>query len=100
MFVFTTITTVAIWFVVRLGYDLAWPAHRTDPGCARRRHVAITGVAAFIAGAGLGGIVWAVYGRTPGLITGGLVATGYVLFVGLLLRLRETWSSYEQDPRH
>ena len=95
MFVFTSLCAIGTWFIVRLVYDLAFPAHRSDLRWAPRRFRIITVLGALLAGGMIGGAVAAAFDAEPGFITGVVVAVGYVLLIAALRRLLDAWQVNE-----
>lgn len=95
MFVFSSLCTAALWFVVRAGYDLVWPRHRHDAAHARRRFWSVTLVAASIASCAAGIIFTSLFSAFAGWYAAVVVAGTYV---GLCVALRALVGAFREQP--
>jgi hypothetical protein len=92
MFVFSSICSSAVWFVVRLVYDLVWREHRrTHP---RRRFWTITLVAAALVTVSFFGIFSYLFSTYAGTFAAIVVAPAYV---GLTVVIHRLLAAFGED---
>jgi hypothetical protein len=98
MFVFLSVLTGAMWFLVRLAYDVLAPGHRLRAELQARRFWTITLVAAAIASAG----AWVGFRLILSAFAGWYAAIVVaVTYVGLCVALRALIGAFaapEDDP--